>query len=135
MEIVKINMAKLYEQIDAARQILDLDEEATLADIEAQIKRLLKRWHPDRCVEESQRCTEMTQRILEAAKLIRNYCAHYRFSFREEEVEKYLSPEEWWEKRFGDAPLWETGQPNTVDQGKKSHPGIRRQSRKTRDRP
>ncbi|MBF0160889.1 MAG: J domain-containing protein [Magnetococcales bacterium] len=119
-------MANLYEQISAARQLLGLDEEACLADIEAQIKTLLKRWHPDRCVEQPERCTEMTQRILEAAQLIRSYCAHYRFSFREEEVEKYLSPEEWWEKRFGDAPLWGEKEANPADRDKKKRrPGLR----------
>ncbi|MEO5340426.1 MAG: J domain-containing protein [Magnetococcus sp. MYC-9] len=118
-------MAKLYDRITSARHILGLEEEATLADIEAQIKTLLKKWHPDRCVEQPERCTEMTQQILEAAQLIRSYCANYRFSFREEEVDNYLSPEEWWEKRFGDEPLWGEGKGRKMEQGGK-RPGIRR---------
>ncbi|MBF0295237.1 MAG: J domain-containing protein [Magnetococcales bacterium] len=105
---------KLLQRITEARQTLDLGEEATLAEIEATVRTLLKRWHPDRCQEDPQRCTEMTRRILEASKTLRDYCANYRFSFRPEEVEKYLSPAEWMESRFGGKPFWASGKEGSI---------------------
>ncbi|MBF0183166.1 MAG: J domain-containing protein [Magnetococcales bacterium] len=101
-------MAKpgLYARITAARELLGLAEEATLEQINSQAKTLLKKWHPDTCRDELERCEEMTRELLAAAKLLRDYCAHYRYSFRVEEVEKYLSPEEWWFNRFGQDPVW-----------------------------
>ncbi|MBF0613796.1 MAG: J domain-containing protein [Magnetococcales bacterium] len=96
----------LYERITAARTLLGLKEEATLEEIETRVKILVKRWHPDTCQEEQELCAEMTRQILTATELIRSYCNHYRYSFRPEEVEKYISPEEWWHKRFGGDPYW-----------------------------
>ena len=44
--------------------------------------------------------------IINAYKTIIQYCEQYRFSFSREEVEKYVSPEEDWLKRFGNDPIW-----------------------------
>lgn len=112
----------LFQRISEARQTLGLGEEATLPEINGRIKTLLKQWHPDCCGEERERCTEMTRRILESAELIRSYCTHYRFSFRIEEVEKYLSPEEWWHKRFGTEPIWSTSGAEQVDDHGRKRP-------------
>jgi hypothetical protein len=35
-----------------------------------------------------------------------DYCEHYRFSFAKEEIEKYMWPEELWERQFGRDPIW-----------------------------
>jgi len=35
-----------------------------------------------------------------------NYCENYKFSFSKEEIEKYISPDEFWGKRFGSDPIW-----------------------------
>jgi hypothetical protein len=34
------------------------------------------------------------------------YCENYRFSFSREEVEKYISADEFWAKKFGNDPIW-----------------------------
>ncbi|WP_130470334.1 J domain-containing protein [Candidatus Magnetaquicoccus inordinatus] len=101
-----MNTPGLFARITEAREILGIGEEATLSEINARIKILLKRWHPDCCHEEVEHSTEQTRRIIESAATLRAYCAHYRFSFREDEVEKYLPPEEWWRSRFGNDPVW-----------------------------
>ena len=51
----------------------------------------------------------MTRKIIDAHKVIQAYCERYRFSFAKEEVNNYLSGEEWWFERFGDDPLWGRG--------------------------
>lgn len=117
----------LFERMTAARNILGLEEEATLAEIDARVKKLLKRWHPDCCGEDPARCTEMTRHILQASRLIHDYCAHYKYSFREQEVDKHLSPEEWWKKRFGSEPLWAGGGEAKVDDSGKGRRAMGKQ--------
>ncbi|MBF0160389.1 MAG: J domain-containing protein [Magnetococcales bacterium] len=103
----------MYQRITEAREILGLSEEATLSEIELRIRTLVKLWHPDHHSDDNRKqYTEMTRRILESASLIRSFCANYRYSFRAEEVRKYLSPEEWWQDRFGCEPVWNSNEKN-----------------------
>ncbi len=98
-----------YEEITEAREILELPETATLASIKSNYRRLLSKWHPDKCEENRDECEEMTRRIVSAYKAIMDYCLGYRFSFSEDTVKRHLSAEEWWFDRFGDDPLWGKG--------------------------
>ena len=100
---------KTFEQITAARKILELPEQASLAEIKTNYRKLLRKYHPDRCSENKDHCTEMTTRLTLAYKTIITYCNQYRFSFSKEEVQKYLPSEEWWFDRFGSDPLWSKG--------------------------
>ncbi|MEO5346325.1 MAG: J domain-containing protein [Magnetococcus sp. YQC-9] len=111
----------LIQRIYAAREILGIGEEATLAEIEARVKVLLKRWHPDRCPDDPEQCAQKTREILAATKTLRHYCAHYRYSFRVEEVEKHLSPAEWMEQRFGGKPYWASAKDDILDAQRRPH--------------
>jgi len=95
-----------YEEITKARQILGLYEVATLKDIKNRYKELLKEWHPDLCKENEEISKEKTIEIINAFKTIMYYCENYKFSFSQEEIEKYLSADEFWKKRFGSDPIW-----------------------------
>jgi preprotein translocase subunit Sec63 len=95
-----------YEEITKARQILGLYEFATLKDIKDKYRELLKEWHPDLCMENEDSRKEKTIEIIKAYRTIMNYCEHYRFSFSRGEIEKYISAEEFWAKRFGSDPIW-----------------------------
>lgn len=97
---------KFFREISAARELLELPEEATLEQVKSRYRSLIARWHPDKCPEDPEGAQEMTRRIVAAHRLILDYCARYRFSFSEETVRNYLPPEEWWLDRFGDDPLW-----------------------------
>ena len=94
-----------YQQITEARKLLELPERATMEDIKRNYRNLINAWHPDRCPEGKETCTEMTAKIISAYRTIIDYCNSYQFSFSEEEVRYHLSDEEWWFERFGDAPL------------------------------
>ena len=98
-----------YAQLAAARDLLGLQERATMQDIRAAYTRLLKRWHPDSNPGDRQACGEMTARIVEAYRVIVGYCDAYEYSFAEEELRRHLSDEEWWMDRFGQDPLWGGG--------------------------
>jgi DnaJ-class molecular chaperone len=98
-----------FDEISAARKILELPETATMEEIKDRYRTLLTRWHPDKCQQNKAECAEMTRKIILAYKTIMDYCFHYRYSFSEETVKRHRSPEEWWFERFGDVPLWGNG--------------------------
>ena len=95
-----------YEDILNAKDILKLPDQATMAEIKKQYRCLIRQWHPDTCLENSARCDEMTKKIVDSYRLISVYCSQYKYSFAKEDVEKYLTDEEWWLEMFGSDPLW-----------------------------
>ncbi|MFP4453550.1 MAG: J domain-containing protein [Desulfobacterales bacterium] len=95
-----------YEKITRARKILELPETATIEEIKAAHRRLMHRWHPDLCNQDSEKAHEMTRKINEAYQTLLDYCANYRYSFCEEAVKRQRNPGEWWMEQFGFDPLW-----------------------------
>jgi preprotein translocase subunit Sec63 len=99
-------LMKTFNKINEARKLLQLPEQATLAEVKTNYRNLIKKYHPDHCPDADRRCTEMTIKLNKAYRIILSYCTHYRFSFAREEVQKYVPSEEWWLERFGRDPLW-----------------------------
>ncbi|NCD26428.1 MAG: J domain-containing protein [Deltaproteobacteria bacterium] len=95
-----------YQDIIEAKELLDLPERASMDDIKAQYRKLVGYWHPDRGNDDEAACNEMTSRLNAAYRTILLYCDQYRYSFAREEIEHYLSEEDWWTERFGNDPLW-----------------------------
>ena len=88
-----------FGQINEARELLELEETATLKQIKQAYKRAAKRYHPDKCKDEDKaKCDEMMKKINEAHELIMKYCAEYSYSFREEDVGKTYSYDEYLRK-------------------------------------
>ncbi|MFW6323886.1 MAG: J domain-containing protein [Desulfovibrionales bacterium] len=102
----------LYEEITAARKILDLPETATKETVKSNYRRLLARWHPDTCKGDKEKCEEMTRRIIAAYRTIQEYIRTYEYSFSEDTVKRHRPPEDWWFERFGEDPVWGKGGPN-----------------------
>ena len=100
-----------FDQISKARKLLELPEKATMEEIKSNYRRLLSKWHPDKCGDTKKECTEMTRKIISAHETIMHYCLHYEYSFSERTVKRHYTPEEWWLNRFGDDPLWGNGRP------------------------
>lgn len=76
-------------EIEEARLVLGLGEEATLAEIQQAFRRLSLAQHPDRCREEDKKaCAEEFKKIARAREVIARYCANYRYSFRGEDVRR-----------------------------------------------
>lgn len=84
--------------------MLGLPEMATMAEIRRRYRALMKKWHPDTASEGREACEAMSRRIQAAYQTIQAYCADYRYRFTREEVERYVSAEEWWMRRFGEHP-------------------------------
>jgi DnaJ-class molecular chaperone len=104
-----------YEEITKALQILGLYEFATLKEIKNKYRELLKEWHPDLCRVNEDIRKEKTIEIINAYRIIMDYCEQYRFSFSQEEIEKYISADEFWAKRFGSDPIWGNYQDDEQD--------------------
>lgn len=100
-----------YQKITAAREVLELPEQATVAEIKANYRKLIRQWHPDHNPsQDPQVGQEMAARIIAAYRTIITFCDQYRFSFARSEIQNYLSDQEWWTERFGNDPLWGKGE-------------------------
>ncbi|MGC8765796.1 MAG: J domain-containing protein [Brevinematia bacterium] len=93
----------LYEDITYAREILGVPEKATLNFIKKRYKELLVIWHPDKCKSDKEVCEEKTREIIRAGRVLLEYCNKYEINFSKEEVEKHISPDEMWLKKFGES--------------------------------
>ena len=94
-----------FKEIDWARKTLGLGEYATMEEIEQAYKKLALKYHPDRCpVSEKQKAGEVFKEINRAKDILLNYCAGYRFSFKEQDVQRSVISPEYYQhlKRFYD---------------------------------
>jgi len=77
------------KEITWARKTLKLGDEATLKEIRSAYRKLSLRYHPDRCPENRKdKCKEKFQDITRAYEMIMDYCAGYRYSFKDDDVEE-----------------------------------------------
>ncbi len=93
-----------WEEIVRAREVLGLGNKATLAQIKKAFRKLSKKYHPDtRSAEDAE--ADKLLRINEAYQLLLDYCAKFSFPLAPGEEES-MDPEDWWNDRFGQDPLW-----------------------------
>jgi len=86
-----------------AKSLLGLRETSSLKEIKNKYKKLMKKWHPDKHKDDSEKATKMSTQINEAYEIIIDYCNNYEYSFEEENIKKTTySPSEWWHDKFGD---------------------------------
>ncbi|MFH1505300.1 MAG: J domain-containing protein [Candidatus Omnitrophota bacterium] len=94
-----------FKDIDKARKILGLDEYASLEEITKNYRALSLKYHPDKCKGKNKKqCEEMFKEVSAAKCILSNYCAGYKYSFKEKDVRRNaLSQEEYAHlKRFFD---------------------------------
>ena len=94
-----------FEQIDKARKILGLGEDATIEEIKQAYRKLALKYHPDRWKDEKRKeSEEMSKKINHAKDILAAYCAGYRYSFKEKDIKKSTMDKETYEhlKRFYD---------------------------------
>ena len=75
-----------FIEIEEARKLLGLGEEATLKEIKTAYRKLAHHHHPDKLAENNNKESETMKRLNRAYKLILDYCNDYKYSFREEAV-------------------------------------------------
>lgn len=91
-----------YKELSSAVAVFGLSERATLQEIKARHRELVKRHHPDAgCSADP----EQIRRVNAAYKVLMEYLAKYSFSFHEEEFYEQ-DPEERLRRQYLDDPLW-----------------------------
>jgi len=75
-----------FNEIEEARILLGLGEEATLKEIKKAYRILAHRHHPDKLGEDDGSEGETMKRVNRAYKLLMDYCNEYKYSFREEDI-------------------------------------------------
>lgn len=69
-----------------AAKILHLGERASMDEIKARYRDLMKRWHPDNCRHDPDLCKEKAEAIVNAYEVIVAYCSSYVFSFIDSDI-------------------------------------------------
>lgn len=99
---------KEWQAIEQARELLHLEDRATLAEIKRAYHHQSKLHHPDTAKGGGQGGEQM-YRITAAYELLLRYCNEYRFPLKAEEGQgspDLYDPEDWWQARFGQDPIW-----------------------------
>jgi len=91
-----------YAELQAALKVFGLGERATLREIKARQRELVKRYHPD---SGEASAPQAIQEVNAAYRVLLDYVQSYSFSFAEEEFYEQC-PEERLRQQFGDDPLW-----------------------------
>ncbi|MDT8441616.1 MAG: J domain-containing protein [Desulfuromonadales bacterium] len=91
-----------YRDLQESLQLFGLGERATLRQIKARHRELVKAHHPDR---QPQADDDRIRQINRAYALLRDYCENYRFCFSEEEFLEQ-QPAERLRRQFGWDPVW-----------------------------
>ena len=94
-----------FKQIDDARRLLGLEEDATLEEIKKAYRALAQKYHPDKCKDEKKKeCEKMFKKIGHANEILMGYCAGYKYSFKEKDVKRNTMDREFYKhlKRFYD---------------------------------
>jgi len=91
-----------FEEIDKARKLLHLGEEASLSQIKDAYRKLARRYHPDTYSgkEDGQ---ETMKEINWAYELLEDYCSRYKYSFTEKDVARAYPQEaylKWWRENW-----------------------------------
>jgi curved DNA-binding protein CbpA len=94
-----------FADLQQALRVLGLGERATLKEIKARHRALVKRHHPDAGNSDD---LEMIRRINAAYRLLLDYVSAYRFSFAESEFYDQ-NPEARIRMQFADDPVWGSG--------------------------
>ena len=97
-----------WAQITAAKEILGLEDYATVQDIKKAYRRMSKKYHPDVAGKNASDMTVSMQQISDAYQLLMQYCKNYRFPLTPGGKEE-MDAEDWWFERFGNDPLWSKG--------------------------
>ncbi|KPJ65938.1 MAG: hypothetical protein AMJ45_04400 [Syntrophobacter sp. DG_60] len=84
---LEVRRAK-FEEIDQAKKILELGEEASISEIKEAYRRLTRRFHPDKSTDpEAQKRFE---EINKAHKVLIDYCQSEKSSFMEADVKDFI---------------------------------------------
>ncbi len=91
-----------YADLNEALRVLGLGKRASLREIKARHRELVKRHHPDTSASDD---PETIRQINAVHRILLDYVSGYSFSFTENEFYEQ-NPEERLRMQFADDPLW-----------------------------
>ena len=94
------------EEIMKAKALFNLGETETVHDIKKKINTYIREWHPDTSMREDTESTQKSVSLIKAKEVLLEYVDNYKISFKKQDVENYLSPNEQWMNRFGSDHVW-----------------------------
>ena len=95
-------MSSSFEELSKAKTLLGLSDRTSLSEIKYQYKQLIKKWHPDKHIDNEAQATEMSILINHSYEIIMNLIKEYPLDFSEDSLKKHAqTPAQWWEDRFG----------------------------------
>jgi hypothetical protein len=94
-----------WQAINEARQLLHLEERATLGEIKRAYRKMCKQHHPDVAGEGSVADGVIIRELTQSYDLLMRYCNQFRIPLTPGDGEG-MDPEDWWMHRFGRDPLW-----------------------------
>jgi hypothetical protein len=97
-----------WKKIVAAKNLLGLPDQATLAEIKKAYRGLCKEHHPDLARHRQEGVGLEMHRLTEACQILLEYGKKYKIPLVPGE-DQPLEGEDWWMERFGDDPLWGPG--------------------------
>jgi curved DNA-binding protein CbpA len=91
-----------YDDLKTALDIFGLeDTRATVKEIKAKHRELIKKYHPDACSDDA----DYIKKVNAAYEVLWRYCENYKLSFSQEEFYKQY-PQERLRKQYMEDPLW-----------------------------
>src|SRR4030043_13062 len=88
-----------FEEIDKARRLFGLQEFASLKEIKQAYREKAFLYHPDKSGNENAQGEEMMKSLNELYKLLMEYCSRYKYSFKEEDVDR-VYPDDAYLRRY-----------------------------------
>jgi len=84
-----------FNEIEKARKVLKLGEEATLKEIKTAYRTLAHLHHPDKGDNDTGTENDTMKRLNWAYKLLTDYCSEYKYSFKEKDIARTYPYEEY----------------------------------------
>ena len=84
-----------FNEIEEARKLLGLGEAATLKELKRAYRILAHRHHPDKLGGNERTDSETMRRLNWAYKLLMDYCSEYKYSFKEDDIARTYSYDEY----------------------------------------
>lgn len=108
-------MTSTYEEFQAAKKLLNIDDLTTFSEIKKQYHKLIQETHPDKKPKDND-SHKKTVELMKAYEIVTKYCQNYTFCLSAEEFQKQnngssydensIKYNNWWKENYGKENLF-----------------------------